>query len=158
MAHSGERRLVVRNLLAEFRQFIMRGNVVDLAVGIVIGIAFTGVVQALVRDFINPLIAALFGKPNFSRLQFTLNHSVFHYGDFVNYALALILIAATVFFLVVKPVNVMIDRFHLSPTSPSPATKTCPACFTDIPLKATRCPNCTSELSPPARDRAAAQV
>ena len=118
---------MMRSLLSEFRQFILRGNVVDLAVGIVIGVAFTGVVQALVRDFINR-------------------------------ALILIIIGMTVFFLVVRPVNAMIDRFHLSPRSPSPATKTCPACFTDIPLKATRCPNCTSELAPPARDRAAARV
>jgi large conductance mechanosensitive channel len=148
----------MRSLLSEFRQFILRGNVVDLAVGIVIGVAFTGVVQALARDFINPLIATLFGKPDFSRFHFTVHHAVFAYGDFINRALILIIIGMTVFFLVVKPVNVMIDRFHLSPRSPSPASKTCPACFTDIPLKATRCPNCTSELAPPARDRAAARV
>ena len=149
---------MMRSLLSEFRQFILRGNVVDLAVGIVIGVAFTGVVQALVRDFINPLIAALFGKPDFSLFHFTVHHAVFAYGDFINRALILIIIGMTVFFLVVRPVNAMIDRFHLSPRSPSPATKTCPACFTDIPLKATRCPNCTSELAPPARDRAAARV
>jgi len=149
---------VMRNLMTEFRQFILRGNVVDLAVGIVIGVAFTGVVQALVRDLINPLIAALFGKPDFSRFHFTVHHAVFKYGDFVNYALSLIIVGAAVFFFVVKPVNLMVDRFHLSPASPSPATKTCPACFTDIPLKATRCPNCTSELAPPARDEAAARV
>jgi len=148
----------MRSLLSEFRQFILRGNVVDLAVGIVIGVAFTGVVQALVRDFINPLIAALFGKPDFSRFRFTVHHAVFSYGDFINHALTLIIIGTAVFFLVVKPVNVMVDRFHLSPRSPSPSTKTCPACFTDIPLKASKCPNCTSELAPPARDRAAARV
>ena len=149
---------MMRSLLSEFRQFILRGNVVDLAVGIVIGVAFTGVVQALVRDFINPLIAALFGKPDFSRFHFTIHHAVFSYGDFINRALTLIIIGTAVFFLVVKPVNVMVDRFRLSPRSPSPATKTCPACFTDIPLKASRCPNCTSELTPPARDGAAARV
>ena len=149
---------MMRSLLSEFRQFVLRGNVVDLAVGIVIGVAFTGVVQALVRDFINPLIAALFGKPDFSRFHFTVNHAVFSYGDFISHALTLIIIGAAVFFLVIKPVNVMIDRFHLSPRSPSPATKTCPACFTDIPMKASKCPNCTSELTPPARDEAAARV
>jgi len=148
----------MRSLLSEFRQFILRGNVVDLAVGIVIGLAFAGVVQGLVRDFINPLIAALFGKPDFSRFHFTVHHSVFSYGDFINRALTLIIIGTAVFFLVVKPVNLMVDRFHMSPRSHSPATKTCPACFTDIPLKATRCPNCTSELVPPARDRAAARI
>ena len=144
----------MRNLLTEFRQFILRGNVVDLAVGIVIGVAFTGVVQGLVRDFINPLIAMLFGKPDFSKFHFTINHAIFAYGDFINQALTLLIIGAAVFFLVVKPVNLMIDRFHLSPASPSPATKTCPDCFTDIPAKAHRCPNCTSELSPPAREGA----
>ena len=149
---------MMRSLLSEFRQFILRGNVVDLAVGIVIGVAFTGVVQAPVKDFINPLIAALFGKPDFSQFHFTVHHAVFSYGDFINQALTLIIIGVAVFFLVVKPVNLMVDRFHLSPRSQSPATKTCPACFTDIPLKATRCPNCTSELAPPARDRAAARV
>jgi large conductance mechanosensitive channel len=148
----------MRSLLSEFRQFILRGNAVDLAVGIVIGVAFTGVVQALVRDFINPLVAALFGKPDFSRFHFTVHHAVFSYGDFINQALTLIIIGVAVFFLVVKPVNLMVDRFHLSPRSPSPATRTCPACLTDIPLKATRCPNCTSELAPLARDRAAARV
>jgi large conductance mechanosensitive channel len=146
----------MRNLLTEFRQFILRGNVVDLAVGIVIGVAFTGVVQGLVRDFINPLMAALFGKPDFSKFHFIINHAVFSYGDFINRVLTLLIIGATVYFLVVKPVNLMIDRFHLSPASHSPATKTCPACFTDIPLKATRCPNCTSDLSPSGRQGAPA--
>jgi large conductance mechanosensitive channel len=144
----------VRGLLTEFRQFILRGNVVDLAVGIVIGVAFTGVVQGLVRDFINPLIAMLFGRPDFGKFHFTINHAVFSYGDFINRVLTLLIIGAAVFFLVIKPVNLMVDRFHLSPASPSPATKTCPACFTDIPTKANRCPNCTSELSPPAREGA----
>jgi large conductance mechanosensitive channel len=130
----------MRNLLTEFRQFILRGNVVDLAVGIVIGIAFSSVVQGLVRDLIDPLIAVLFGKPDFTR---------FH---FITRVISLAIIGAAVFFFVVKPVNVMIDRFHMSPASHSPATKTCPACYTDIPLKASRCPNCTSELAPPARE------
>jgi large conductance mechanosensitive channel len=142
----------MRNLLAEFRQFILRGNVVDLAVGIVIGVAFTGVVQGLVRDFINPLVAMLFGRPDFSKFHFTINHAVFSYGDFINRALTLLIIGVAVFFFVVKPVNLMIDRFHLSPAPPSPATKTCPDCYTDIPAKANRCPNCTSELAPPARE------
>jgi large conductance mechanosensitive channel len=139
----------MRSLLAEFRQFILRGNVVDLAVGIVIGIAFTGVVQGLVKDLIDPLIAATVGKPDFSQFHFTVNHAVFAYGAFITSVITLVIIAATVFFLVVKPVNMTIDRFHLSPASQSPAMKTCPDCFTDIPLKANRCPNCTSELAPP---------
>jgi large conductance mechanosensitive channel len=138
----------VRNFLTEFRQFILRGNVVDLAVGIVIGVAFTGVVQGLVRDFINPLIAMLFGKPDFGKFHFTFNHATFAYGDFINRALTLLIIGAAVFFLVVKPVNLMIDRFHLSPASPSPATKTCPDCFTDIPTKANRCPKLHQRAEP----------
>jgi large conductance mechanosensitive channel len=142
----------MRNLLTEFRQFILRGNVVDLAVGIVIGIAFSSVVQGLVRDLIDPLIAVLFGKPDFTRFHFTVNNAVFAYGDFITRVISLAIIGAAVFFFVVKPVNVMIDRFHMSPASHSPATKTCPACYTDIPLKASRCPNCTSELAPPARE------
>ena len=144
----------MRNLFTEFRQFILRGNVVDLAVGIIIGVAFTGVVQGLVRDMITPLIAVLFGKPDFSKFQFTVNHAIFFYGDFINRVITLVLIGVTVFFFVIKPVNVMIDRFHLSPATPSPATKTCPDCFTDIPTKARRCPNCTSELAPPPRQEA----
>lgn len=105
----------MRQLVAEFRQFILRGNVVDLAVGIVIGVAFAAVVQGLVRDFINPLIAALFGKPDFSKFHFTVHHTVFFYGDFINRVVTLLIIGAAVFFLVVKPLNVMIDRFRLSP-------------------------------------------
>ena len=144
----------MRRLVTEFRQFILRGNVVDLAVGIVIGVAFTGVVQGLVRDLINPIIAMLFGKPDFSKFHFTINHAVFAYGDFINRVITLLIIGIAVFFLVIKPVNLMIDRFRLSPASPSPATKTCPDCFTDIPAKARRCPNCTSELSPSSSEAA----
>jgi large conductance mechanosensitive channel len=142
----------MRGLVTEFRQFVLRGNVVDLAVGIVVGAAFTGVVQGMVNDLINPVIAALFGKPDFTRLQFSVHHSIFHYGDFITKVITLVLIALVVFFLVVRPLNLMIDRFHLSPASHSVATKKCPDCFTDIPLKASRCPNCTSELAPPARE------
>jgi large conductance mechanosensitive channel len=143
----------MRNVLTEFRQFILRGNVVDLAVGIVIGVAFTGVIQGLVRDLISPLIAAVFGQPDFTKFHFTVHHAVFSYGDFITRVITLVIIGATVFFLVVKPVNLMIDRFHLSPASPSLATKRCPDCFTDIPQRARRCPNCTSELSPPPREQ-----
>jgi large conductance mechanosensitive channel len=122
----------MRNLVAEFRHFILCGNVVDLAVGIVIGVAFTSVVQGLVRDFINPLIAALFGKPDFSKFHFTVHHAVFSYGDFINRVLTLVIIGAAVSFLIVKPVNVMIDRFRLSPASHSPATKTCPCSVPEL--------------------------
>jgi large conductance mechanosensitive channel len=141
----------MRGLFADFRQFILRGNVVDLAIGIVIGVAFTAVVQSLVRDLIDPLIAAVFGKPDFTRFHFTLHNATFFYGTFITAVITFVIIAATLFFLVVKPVNLMMDRFRLSPKSESPATKTCPACYLDIPLKASRCPNCTSELAPPTR-------
>jgi large conductance mechanosensitive channel len=142
----------MRSLFADFRQFILRGNVVDLAIGIVIGVAFTAVVQGLVKDLIDPLIAAGFGKPDFTRFHFTLHNATFYYGAFITAVITFVIVAATLFFLVVKPVNLMVDRFHLSPESQSPATKTCPACFTDIPVKASRCPNCTSELVPPSRE------
>lgn len=142
----------MRGLFAEFRQFTLRGNVVDLAIGIVIGVAYTGVVQGLVKDLIDPLIAAIFGKPDFTRFHFTLHNATFFYGSFITAVITFVIVAVILFVLVVKPVNLMMDRFHLSPASKSPATKTCPACFTDIPLKASRCPNCTSELAPPTRE------
>jgi large conductance mechanosensitive channel len=135
----------VRGLLTEFKTFVLRGNVVDLAVGIVIGVAFAAVVQALVRDLLTPLIAAIVGKPDFSALRFTVNGSVFHYGDFLNALLSFILIAAAVFFLVIKPVNLLTSHFSHRET-PEPSTRRCPFCLMDIPLKARRCAFCTTEL------------
>jgi large conductance mechanosensitive channel len=99
-----------KSLAAQFKEFILRGNVVDLAVAVVIGAAFGAVVTALVKDIVTPLIAAIFGKPNFSTLTFTINHSTFFYGDVINAIIAFLSIAAVVFFFVVKPLNYLLDR------------------------------------------------
>jgi large conductance mechanosensitive channel len=135
----------VRGLLTDFRTFVLRGNVVDLAVGIVIGVAFTAVVQAMVRDILTPLVAAIFGRPDFSALSFRIHGSVFRYGDFLNALIAFVTIAAAVFFFVVKPMNLMTSHFSHRET-PEPTTRRCPWCLMDIPLKARRCGYCTTEL------------
>jgi large conductance mechanosensitive channel len=135
----------VRGLLLEFKTFVLRGNVVDLAVGIVIGVAFAGVVQALVKDLLTPLIAAIVGQPDFAALTFRVNRSVFRYGDFLNVAISFITIAVAVFFFVVKPVNVLTTRFSHNET-PEPSTRKCPFCLMEIPIKARRCAFCTVEL------------
>lgn len=132
-------------MLKEFREFIMRGNLVDLAVAVVIGLAFSAVVTALVADLITPLIAAIGGKPDFSGLTFTINHSRFLYGAFVNALVSFVVIAGAVFFFVVKPMNVLAAR-RARPEAAT--TRACPRCVSEIPLAATRCPNCTSELEP----------
>jgi large conductance mechanosensitive channel len=133
-------------LLKEFRQFILRGNLVDLAVAVVIGAAFTAVVNALVRDIVTPVIAAIGGEPDFSDLAFTINGSRFAYGDFLNALITFVIIAAVVFFLVVKPVNTLLARLQ-----PSPAVDVkvmpCPECLSDVPVAAHRCAFCTSELT-----------
>jgi large conductance mechanosensitive channel len=135
----------VRGLMTEFRTFVLRGNVVDLAVGIVIGVAFGAVVQALVRDLLTPLIAAIFGQPDFGTLSFRVNRSVFRYGDFLNVAIAFVTIALAVFFFVIKPINVLTARFSHEET-PEPTERKCPFCLMDVPIKARRCAFCTSEL------------
>jgi large conductance mechanosensitive channel len=135
----------VRGLVTEFKTFVLRGNVVDLAVGIVIGVAFAAVVQALVRDLLTPLIAAIFGRPDFSALSFRINGSVFRYGDFLNAVIAFLGIAVAVFFFVVKPMNMLTSHFSHRET-PEPTTRRCPWCLMDIPLKARRCGYCTTEL------------
>ncbi len=135
----------MRSLLGEFKTFVLRGNVVDLAVGIVIGAAFGAVVQGMVRDLLTPLIAAIFGSPDFSALAFRVHQSVFRYGDFLNLVIALLTIAVTVFVFVVKPVNVLMARFSHQET-PEPTTRKCPFCLMDIPVKARRCAFCTAEL------------
>ena len=135
----------MRGLLAEFKTFVLRGNVVDLAVGIVIGVAFAAVVQAMVKDLLTPLIAAIFGEPDFSALTFKVHRSVFRYGDFLNAVISFVTIAAAVFFFVIKPVNVLMARFSHRET-PEPTTRKCPYCLMEIPLKARRCGYCTTEL------------
>jgi large conductance mechanosensitive channel len=134
-------------MLREFRAFILRGNLVDLAVAVVVGTAFTAVVNALVRDIITPLIAALGGKPDFGDLAFTIYGSRFAYGDFFNAVLTFLIVAAVMFFLVIKPVNVLMDRFSTEPDVDSP-TRPCPECLSQIPQAASRCSFCTIEVVP----------
>jgi large conductance mechanosensitive channel len=139
----------VPEILKEFRAFILRGNLVDLAVAVVIGTAFTAVVTALVRDIITPLIAAIFGKPAFEALSFTINDSRFAYGDFLNALVTFLIVGAVVFFLVVKPVNVLMARLRTEPDIESP-TRACPECLSQIPVDARRCAFCTSQVPPVA--------
>ncbi len=135
-------------MLKEFREFILRGNLVDLAVAVVIGTAFTAVVTALVRNIITPIIAAIGGQPDFSDLAFTINGSRFGYGAFVNALLAFLIIAAVLFFFVIKPVNLLMARFQPD-TAVDVQTRPCPECLSDIPMTATRCAFCTSRVAPP---------
>src|SRR5436190_15727448 len=130
-------------MLKEFKEFLLRGNVVDLAVAIVLGVAFSAVIAALVADFITPLIAAIVGKPDFSSLSFTINGSTFRYGDFVNKLLSFVFVAAAIFFFVVKPVNALVERMRKQ-RPVDPTTKKCPQCLSEIPLAAKRCALCTS--------------
>jgi large conductance mechanosensitive channel len=127
--------------MKDFKQFLLRGNVVDLAVGVVIGAAFGTVVAALVKDFITPLIAALFGKPDFSAITFAVNGSNFAVGDFINAVVSFLLVAAAVFFFVVKPINYLVERAHREPP-PDPTTMKCPECMSEIPIGAKRCAFC----------------
>jgi large conductance mechanosensitive channel len=130
----------------EFRAFLLRGNMVDLAVAVVVGAAFGAVVAALVKDLITPLIAAIGGRPDFSALAFSLNKSVFRYGDFINAVVAFLVIAAAVFFLVVVPVNRLIAWSRREPPA-DPTTRKCPECLSEIPIGARRCAFCTSPVS-----------
>src|SRR5436305_2475567 len=125
-------------MLREFKQFLFRGNVVDLAVAVVVGAAFTAVVQALVADMLTPLIAAIFGKHVFSKLAFTINHSRFNYGAVINAVITFLSAGAAVFFFVVLPIN----RLVANRDKEDPETKECPECTSAIPLRARRCPQC----------------
>ena len=135
--------LPMRDWWTEFKAFMLRGNLVDMAVGIVIGLAFAAVISSLVADLVTPLIAAIFGKPDFASLSFTINGSVFLYGDFINAVISFVLVATVLFFVVVKPVNALRARRE----SPDPTTRACPECLSEIPLEAHRCAFCTTELS-----------
>jgi large conductance mechanosensitive channel len=129
----------------DFKQFLLRGNLVDMAVGVVIGLAFAAVITALVADLITPLIAAIGGQPNFSGLTFTIHKSRFLYGAFVNALIAFVVIAAVVFFLVVKPVNALMARRRTEPPVDA-TTRECPECLSEIPIAARRCAFCTAEV------------
>jgi large conductance mechanosensitive channel len=126
-----------------FKAFLLRGNVIDLAVGFVIGVAFSTVVTAFVKDLVTPLIAALFGKPDFGSLSFTVNSSRFLYGDFFNAVIAFVIIAAVMYFFVVTPYTALIARSHKEPPA-DPTTKKCTECLSEIPIDARRCAFCTS--------------
>lgn len=129
-----------------FRQFILRGNVVDMAVGVVIGAAFGAIVTAFVKDLLTPLIAAIAGKPDFSAYVFEVRGSKFLYGDFLNALISFLLIAAAVYYFVVLPVNALMARFRKEPAAP-PAKKTCPECQSEIPAAARKCAFCTSAVA-----------
>jgi large conductance mechanosensitive channel len=135
-------------MLKGFKQFLLRGNVIDLAVAVVIGGAFGAVVTALVKDLITPLIAAIAGKPDFSALKFTVNGSIFAVGDFLNALVAFILVAAAIYFFVVAPMNAIMARARRGQAPPDPTTKQCPECLSTIPIQARRCAFCTSPVSP----------
>jgi large conductance mechanosensitive channel len=129
-------------MLKEFRTFVFKGNVVDLAVAVVIGTAFGAVVTAFVTDVLNPLIAATVGKPDFSRLSVTLNHSHVNYGLFLNAFISFVLIAAAVYFFIVAPMASLMKRLHPPAPPAAPTTKKCTECLSDIPLEARRCAHC----------------
>ncbi|HEX5234971.1 MAG TPA: large conductance mechanosensitive channel protein MscL [Silvibacterium sp.] len=132
-------------MLKGFRDFVLRGNVVDLAVAVVIGAAFTGVVNSLVSDIINPLIAAIVHRPNFSYLVANVNGGKITYGNFINALIQFLIIAAAIYFLVVMPVQKLLKRFNPAKAEP-PKTRPCPQCLTDIPIAATRCSHCTQPV------------
>jgi large conductance mechanosensitive channel len=134
-------------MFKEFRKFILRGNVVDLAVGVVIGAAFNSVVQALVRDMITPIISAIGGSKHFENSSFTVHGSQFLYGDFINTLISFVLVAAAVFFFVVQPINKLTELAMRNKDTEEPSTKKCEFCLSEIPKDATRCKFCTSKLT-----------
>lgn len=134
-------------MLKGFRDFILRGNVMDLAVAVVIGTAFTAIVNALVTDIVNPLIAAIVHKPDFSALIFDVNGGKIKYGDFLNAIISFVLIAAVVYFVFVLPLNALMKKFHPA-RAEAPTTHPCPECLSDIPLAAKRCSHCGQPVAP----------
>lgn len=130
-----------------FKQFILKGNVVDLAVGVVIGAAFNGVVTSFVKDVINPLVSALGGTHDFSSVYFTLNNSKFPVGDFLNALLSFLINATVIYFFVILPMNKLVAATNKKEKPLDPTTKKCPYCVSVIPISATRCPFCTSKLA-----------
>jgi large conductance mechanosensitive channel len=134
-------------MLQGFKQFMLRGNAIDLAVGVVIGAAFGKVVTAVVEDLITPIIAAVAGKPDFSALRFTVNGSLFKVGDLINQLVSFLLVGAAVYFFVVLPVNRLMARMNRGEKPPDPTTKKCPECLTEVPIAARRCAACASTIS-----------
>lgn len=132
--------------MAGFRQFLLRGNVIDLAVAVVIGGAFGKVVTALVNDVLLPIVGVVIGKPNFGALKFTINNSEFGYGDLINQVIFFVSVAAAIYFMVVKPMQLLEAR-RTAPAA-GPTTRACPECISDIPMRATRCAFCTAVVVP----------
>jgi large conductance mechanosensitive channel len=134
-------------MLSGFKKFIMRGNVVDLAVAVVIGAAFGAVISSMVADVITPLIAAIVGKPDFSAYSVTINGSQIFYGKFINALVSFLLVAAGVYFFFVAPMNAWQERRNRGIAPPDPTTKKCPECLSEVPIAARRCAHCTSPLA-----------
>jgi large conductance mechanosensitive channel len=129
-----------------FKQFILRGNVVDMAVGVVVGAAFASVVGAFTKDLLTPFIAAIVGKSDFSAISLTINGSIFAVGDFINALVSFLLVAASVYFFVVTPLNALVSRMRKAPAPADPTTKKCPECLSEIPIDAKRCAHCAQPL------------
>jgi large conductance mechanosensitive channel len=127
---------------ADFKKFLSRGNLVELAVAFVMGVVFAALLKAFIADLVTPIIALIFGQPNFADLSFTINSSHFLYGDFLNNVFTFVTTAVVIFLFVVKPYNSLMDRR----TKEDPTTKDCPECTSAIPLGARRCPECTAEI------------
>jgi large conductance mechanosensitive channel len=136
-----------KGLLSEFKEFILRGNVIDLAVAVVIGTAFGMVVSAFVKDLLTPIVAAIFGRPNFAGMHFTIHKSEFLLGDFINQLIAFMSVATAIFFFVIKPVNFLTERRKKAP-EPDSDVRPCPECLSQIPKAAARCAFCTSVIAP----------
>jgi large conductance mechanosensitive channel len=134
-------------MIKGFKAFLLRGNVVDLAIAVVVGVAFTAVVTALVKDLVTPLIAALFGKPDFSSLTFTINNSRFLFGDFINAVVSFLIVATVLYFFVVAPYEALMARAKKEPP-PDPTIRKCPECLSDIPVEAKRCRYCGQPVTP----------
>lgn len=135
----------MKGVLTEFKEFISRGNLVDLAVAVVVGTAFAALVKSFVDNLITPIIAAIFGQPSFAGLKFTINGSEFLYGSFINALITFLSVAAAIFFFVVKPMNIWTER---AKRGEDPDVKECPDCLSEIPYAAKRCAHCTSQLAP----------
>lgn len=140
---------MIQQLFTGFRAFLFRGNVVDLAVAVIMGVAFGAVVDSLVKDLMTPLIAMVAGEPSFAGLQFTVNSAVFRYGAFLDQLISFLTVAAAVYFLIVLPVNTMTERLRRGGPPAEPTTRLCPECLSPVPAAARRCAFCTSALPAP---------
>jgi large conductance mechanosensitive channel len=142
---------IKEGIMKGFKQFLLRGNVVDLAVGVVIGAAFGTVVSSFVKDILTPLIAAIVKQPDFSQFAITINNSKIMYGSFLNALIAFLLVAAAVYYFVVLPMNTLVARMRKAPAPADPTTKKCPECLSEIPIDARRCAFCTTPLTSTAK-------